>query len=615
MNKEIRFGALKVHGTPEKYTIGHIVESYAKNYPDKPYIFYGDKIFSRRATDEHANQVARALLDMGVEKGDRIGQMMYNCPEYMEIWNACWKIGAISTTVNYRYTGRELKYIVDNSKMSVLCISEGLIDTVRKSKKELEDVKQFVVIGRKGNIPSDMISYEELLEKYPRTKPELPWKEPDGDDLAAIIYTGGTTGMPKGVMWRHIDWIGILPTFLTDAKFVGNLLKKLSNAPEDLLKSITKNVPIPFLDSILNMQLTRRILRNPFLPEIGGRLIAELLPFLLVADSTPLGIFTTNIPAYVVSPLMHGMGSATGELFSLLGLSIVLSTSESFNPVEVWENVEKHKVGVMSLVGDAFAKPMSEILEKEPGKYDLSSLFLIMSVGHTFSPSVKKIFLKHIPGLLILDTLSATEAVSPAIQLNTSADEEIEYRSFMADGTNVRVVNPETYEDIKPGEIGVLMVGGNQTIPIGYFGDEKKTAEVFKIIDGKRWNIFGDMCTVDERGVIHFIGRGKLCINTGGEKVYTEEVEDVIKENPKVETATVVGVPDKKWGEAVSALVELKAGEKATEDEIREFCRGKIAGYKIPKYVVFGKVPLTDTGKVSFEKAKKIVGAGLEIQK
>ena len=606
MEKEIRAGVLKVHGTPENYTIGHIVENYAKNYPEKPYVYYGDEILTRKTADEHANQIARAFLDIGVKRGDRIGQMMYNSPEYMEIWNACWKIGAVSTTVNYRYTERELKYIVDNAQMSVLCLSEGLVDTVRRAKEELKSVKHFVVIGKKENVPDDMVSYEELFEKYPKTKPELPWREPNGDDLAVLQYTGGTTGMPKGVMWRHIDWIGILPTFLTDARFVGNLLEKLSKAPKDLLESMAGNVPIPFLDSILDMQLVRRLLLTPLLPAIGGRLIAELLPFLLVSSSTPLGPFVTNMPAYVLSPLMHGMGAATGELFSLLGLPIVLSTSESFDPVEVWENVEKRRVAVMSLVGDAFAKPMAEVLEREPGRYDISSLLGIGSVGHTFSPSVKKIFLKHIPGLLILDTLSATEAVSPAIQLNTSADEEIEYRSFKADRTNVRVVDPETYKDVKPGEMGILMVGGNQTIPIGYFGEEEKTAEVFKVIDGKRWNIFGDTCTIDEEGVIHFIGRGKLCINTGGEKVYTEEVEDIIKEIPKVETATVVGVPDERWGEAVSALVELKEGEKMIEEEIREACRDKLAGYKIPKHVIFGKVPLTAIGKVSFKEAKKI---------
>jgi fatty-acyl-CoA synthase len=453
-----------------------------------------------------------------------------------------------------------------------------------------------------------------LLGRYLKTKPELPWREPDGDDLAAIIYTGGTTGMPKGVMWRHIDWIDVVPTWITDARFMENVLDKVSNAPKELLESMAGNVPIPFLDSILDMQVVRRLLRNPLISTLGGRLIAELLPFLFVSSSTPAGLFTTNIPAYVLSPLMHGMGSATGELFSLAGTPIVLSTSESFDPVEVWETVEKRKVAIMSLVGDAFAKPMAEVLEREPGRYDLGSLLAVISVGHTFSPSVKKIFLKHIPGLLILDTLSATEAVSPAVQINTSADEEIEYRSFKADHTNVRVVDPETYKEVEPGEMGILMVGGNTTIPIGYFGDEKKTADVFKMIDGKRWNIFGDMCTVDKEGVIHFVGRGKLCVNTGGEKVYTEEVEDVIKETPKVETATVVGVPDERWGEAVSALVELKEGENATEEEIRESCRDKLAGYKIPKHVVFGKVPLTAIGKVSFKEAKKIVEDSLGIK-
>ena len=386
MEEEIRSGRFKVRGDPKRYATSYMVEKYARMYPNKPYCYYGDKVLTRKENQEHANQIARALLDFGVKRGDRVGQMVHNCTEFMDVQGACWKIGAYPTTVNYRYTSRELKYVVNNAQMSVLFFTDDLIDVVRGAKDEMKSVKQFVVLGE--DVPSGMVSYKDMLREYPKTKPEIPWGEPDATDLAFLAYTGGTTGMPKGVMWRHIEAMGMLTSWIYDPAFLGQILDKLSNAPKELTESLAKGISMPFISSILDMQPVRRLLRSSLLAQVGGKLVAEMLPFLVTSGA--LAPFTTNVPALLQSPLIEGNGAATSAVLPMFGMPVVLLTKRPYDPIEVLETIEKRKVFFTNFVGDAFAKPIADVLERNPGKYNLSSVAILFSVGHTWSPPRQK---------------------------------------------------------------------------------------------------------------------------------------------------------------------------------------------------------------------------------
>jgi fatty-acyl-CoA synthase len=319
------------------------------------------------------------------------------------------------------------------------------------------------------------------------------------------------------------------------------------------------------------------------------------------------------------SPMIHGTALVGALVVTMLGGSVVLLTGKSFDAAELWETVERMgreaagtEVMAMMIVGDAFAVPMVEELERK--QYDTSALNLIFSSGVLWSPEMKKKLLEYIPQVILQDVLGATEGLTSGYA-TTSTHKEIPRATFKVKHKGpfpVKVMNEETGADVEPGsgEVGILAIGGH--IPVGYWKDPEKTAKVFRTIGGRRYNVYGDMCTVDNEGFVHLIGRGSECINTGGEKVYPEEVEETIHDHPKVEDVAVIGTQHPRWGEAVTAVVVLKKGEAVTQEEIIDFCKGKIADYKKPKRVVF--LPSLDrqpSGKKEYKLIKKKAGEAL----
>jgi acyl-CoA synthetase (AMP-forming)/AMP-acid ligase II len=361
------------------------------------------------------------------------------------------------------------------------------------------------------------------------------------DDLF-FIYTGGTTGMPKGVMWRH--------------------------------------------DAL------RRALINPALVE---RVPQDLADHLSIVREAGRG--TINLPA---CPLMHGTGLLTAISALVGGGTVVTTPSARFDAHELWRAVDAHRVEQIVIVGDAFARPMVRALDE--GGHDATSVLTIVSSGTMWSVEVKQALLRHLPQATLLDSFGSSEAVGFGLSAMTAAG-TVQTAKFQI-GDDVQVFTHDGREVARgTGEIGMIARAG--AIPDGYYKDAAKTDATFRTIGGVRWSMPGDYCTVEADGTLTLLGRGSGCINTAGEKVYPEEVEEVLKQHPDVEDALVVGLPDEKWGQAVTGVVELREGADLDEDALRRHVHARLAGYKAPKRLVaVEQMFRAPNGKADYKRAR-----------
>jgi fatty-acyl-CoA synthase len=358
-----------------------------------------------------------------------------------------------------------------------------------------------------------------------------------------MLYTGGTTGMPKGVMWRQDDLIMML-----GAQLGGGL----SEEPDYDAFRAARTVPGP-----------------------------------------------VAVPA---CPLMHGTGALISMTTLTQGGCVVTLTKRTFDSEELLDTIQREKVNMVAIVGDAFAKPMLRMLEANPGRWDLSSLFAITSSGVMWSEGTKKGLLEHHPNMMLMDAFSSSEALGMGSSVSGGGN-AAETAKFQLGPNAVVITDDGRFCEPGSGEIGMVGVGGR--IPLGYYKDEEKSAKTFRVIDGKRYSIPGDYATVEADGTVRLLGRGSVCINTGGEKVFPEEVEEALKTFPGVRDAVVVGVPDEKWGEAIVALVEAAPGTEVTQAELIDHAKSKIAAYKAPKSVLLvdtiGRAP---NGKVDYKRCR-----------
>jgi 3-oxocholest-4-en-26-oate---CoA ligase len=517
--------------------------------PEAPIFAHGDKVVSWCEAKPRMNNLARAMIARGAKPKDKVAFYLRNSAEYTEALGACFLGRLTHVNINYRYKPDEVRYILDNSDAQTLIYHSEFRDAVAQIHNQLPKVKTFIEVNG-PEVASFAENYETLAAKGDGSPLGIE-RSPD-DQL--FIYTGGTTGMPKGVIYAHSDLMEL---------WFNRMQRTIGVRPNS----------IEMFCAMVKMA--------PFQPR--------------------------TIPA---CPQMHGTGLITTLTTFMSGGCVITIAGASFEPHEVWQAAERHGATGMAIVGDPFAKPLLHALDEEAGRYDLTKMVGITSSGAMWSAEVKEGLIRHIPQVILTDSFASTEAMGMGMATATK-DGSSKTADFVV-GENAIVID-ENDQPVEPGsgKAGLVAFGG--ALPLGYYKDEEKTARTFRTINGKRYSIPGDYAIVEADGKLTLLGRGSNCINTAGEKVFPEEVEEALKTHPAIEDALVLGVPDEKWGQAVTGVVVLSPGAAFDESDLRIHVRGQLAGYKTPKRILIAGVALrAPNGKADYkavgEFARKELG-------
>jgi acyl-CoA synthetase (AMP-forming)/AMP-acid ligase II len=497
------------------WNIADICEAFAGAIPDAPAVVQGDRRVSWRDFDRRAGGVAATLLAAQLGHQDRVALYLYNCPEYLEAFLAATKASLVPVNTNYRYADDELTYLWDDADAVAVVFHGTFTDTIERVRGRLATVRLWLWVDDGTNpCPAWAVPYETAATAAPTT---APWPR-TGDDLV-FIYTGGTTGLPKGVMWRQSSFI----RSATGSRSSGGL--------DDYVRSCVASAP------------SQVVLPAP--------------------------------------PLMHGTGVMAALRCLVTGGTVALLTGRKFDAAELWEVVEREHVQMLAVVGDVFARPMLDALDAEPSRWQLSCLRLIASAGAMFSEPTKRGLFGHLPDVKLLDQLGSSENAGAATSVSRAG--RLHETAAFRPQPGVRVIGDDG-RDVVPGsgEVGVIAIPGGAN---GYHKDPAKTAATFPLIDGKRYTVAGDHATIEADGSIRFLGRGSGCINTGGEKVFPEEVEEALKTHASVRDAIVVGIPDDRFGEAITAVVEL-ADADVDDAALLDHVKARLARYKAPRHLV-----------------------------
>jgi fatty-acyl-CoA synthase len=518
-------------------------ETAADALPDAPATIQGDRRSTWSDFDAHADGVASWLLSLGVAEQDKFAQYLYNCPEYLESMYAAYKAGMVPVNTNYRYADEELSYLWDNADAVAVVFHGCFTDRIERLRPTLERVRGWLwVDDGTGVCPSWATDYASVVASAPGRQ-RAAWGR-SGDHLY-ILYTGGTTGLPKGVMWRQDDLIMIV---------ANQLGAGLPDRPDYDVVRAERVVP-----------------------------------------------GSVCLPA---CPLMHGTGALIAMSTLSQAGSVAMLADRHYDATELLSVVERERVNTIALVGDAFAKPILRTLDADPGRWDISSVMAITSSGVMWSEETKQGLLRHHPGMLLLDAFSSSEALG--MGASVSGGDRAASTAVFELGPNAVVIG-EDGRRVEPGsgEVGMVGVGGR--IPLGYYKDEEKSAQTFRVVDGTRYSLPGDHATVEADGSIRLLGRGSVCINTGGEKVFPEEVEEALKAHPQVRDAVVVGVPDEAWGEAIVAVVEAEPGPVPDAAELIAAVKRQLAAFKAPKHIVLvDSVGRAANGKADYATCRKL---------
>lgn len=530
------------------HNIADLVEHAIDLMPDRVALADDGRAVTYAQLEQRANKLANYLLQQGVQPGDKVGIYARNTIEAVEAMVAVFKARAVMINVNFRYVENELQYIFDNSDMVALIHERRYTDRVAEVRPSTPLLKTVIVVDddTTGTIPTalDSVEYETVLAESSGAR---DFGERSADDIF-MLYTGGTTGLPKGVMWRHGDWWRVLGggiSFLTGEYLEDEWHQAKTGAG--------------------NPQMVR----------------------------------------FPIPPMIHG-GSQTATFHSLFegGKAVMIP---EFTGHGVWQHIDRHKVNLIFITGDAMARPMMDALAKgnpETGEpYDLSTLYLIGSSAALFSPTLKDQFLERLPGRMITDSIGSSETGFGGLAVVTKG-------ATHTGGPRVKIdaatqVLDDHGNPVTPGsgQVGFLARSGH--IPLGYYKDEAKTKATFKEFNGIRYAIPGDYARVEEDGTVTMLGRGSVSINSGGEKVYPEEVEGALKIHPEVFDALVVGVPDARWGQRVAAVVQCRGDKRPTLEELRPVLTQEIAPYKLPRSVWFvDQIKRNPAGKPDYRWAK-----------
>lgn len=504
------------------WNMADVLDVVAEKIPDAPALIQGGRIVPWKQLDRRANAIAHYLTGRGIQRQQTVTQYLHNSPEYLESLIACFKGAFIPFNTNYRYGTEELTYLWNDADAAVVVFHGTYAGVIDKMRSHVPRVRVWLwVDDGSGPCPSWATPYEEAAEG---PVADTPLFERSGDDLI-LVYTGGTTGMPKGVMWRQDD---------------------------------------------LFMRLNTE--RGDSYPEVADRQF--------IRDR----VSTRGRPHLSASPLMHGAGLLTCFLILSRGGAISHLLKRNFDPVDMLDTIERDQVASLMWVGDAFGRPTIATLDAHPGRWNLKSLKTIMSSGVIFSADVKQAVLNHLPDVMISDIFGSSETMSLGRSVTSRAGGVSATGSFEAKD-NTRVIDNNGRDVVRgSGEAGMLAIGGRQ--PVGYHKDPVKTAQTFRMVDGKRYSIPGDWATVDANGILTLLGRGSECINTGGEKVFPEEVEAVLKAHRDIYDAVVLGVPNERFGQSIIAVVEPKRNARLDTEAVIGYVKEKIASYKAPRHII-----------------------------
>jgi 3-oxocholest-4-en-26-oate---CoA ligase len=534
---------------PVTYNLSELFEQVADAAPDREAVVTPERRLTFAQLDERATRAAHVLADLGIKAGEHVGLQLMNGTEYLELMLGAYKLRAVPVNVNYRYVERELAHLYTDADLRAVAYHRQFAPRVDAVRRDAPLLEHFIVVddGTNDAAVAGSIDYEDALAKA------SPTRDFDGrsDDDIYIAYTGGTTGLPKGVVWRQEDIFFAAMGGGDPALSLGPI-----SSPE---------------------QLTERLL------PVGARML-------------------------MAPPLMH-VSAQWGAFSSMFGgSSVILPSPSRFDPEEILELVEREKVNVVTLVGDAMARPVLDRLRAEPDRWDLSSMFVFATGGAGMSTSTRTDIAELLPNVILIDGYGSTETGVAGSRSRMPGADVGEGARFTVDERTA--VLDDDFQPVAPGSGVVGRLARRGHVPLGYYKDEEKTASTIVESNGVRWVLPGDMAQVDDDGTIVLIGRGSVSINTGGEKVYPDEVESVLKDHPDVFDAVVVGVPHDRWGEQVVAVVSPRPGRAPALDALQEHCRGALAGYKVPRGLrVVDEVVRGPNGKADYRWARDIATA------
>ena len=524
--------------------IADLVEHAVDAVPGNTALIVNETSLTYRELDETANRIAHHFINAGIRHGNHVGLLSRNTIEHVVVMLAAFKIRAVPINLNYRYTAPELKYVAASGDLDAIFFERGLEPTVAAAVADLPRVRHFLVADD-GTSPSGLLEATGYAQALSAGSSQRDFGPRSGDDLY-ILFTGGTTGYPKGVMWRH----------------------------EDIWRTLGGGIDFT-----------------------SGERLGEFDQAERARSGSPM----MSLP---LSPLSHGAAVWATLMHLFAGHTTILLNN--FDPIAAWKTIDRHKVQILFMTGDAMGRPLIE--SYEAGEFDGSSLVAVASSAAVFSETVKRKWMTTFPNAMFTDSVGASEVGSSGIGVLTEDTINAEGPVIaLAPGTIVvddddNIIDP----DANVGRI--VRTGRAGHVPLGYYRDEEKSKATFLEADGFRYAITGDYARLEEGRRLTLLGRGSGCINTGGEKVFPEQVEVALKAHPDVYDALVVGLPDERWGNRVSAVIQPREGAYPTVASIQEHIRTLLAGFKVPRTIAFvDEVPRHVTGKANYPLAKQIM--------
>ena len=542
-----------------EFNAADIFEGVVDRVPDREAIVYGSTRLTYKELDARSNKAARALKQLGIKKGSHIGIYAFNCVEWLEIMLGAYKLCAIPININYRYVEEELKYLIDNADMEAIFYHKQFSKKLQNIREHLPTLKDFICIDDDSEdrcVIDESYDFEDLILNEDHSRLDV---KRSGDDQY-ILYTGGTTGMPKGVVWRMED------VLMTLGGGIDAVTGERYESPE------------AFADKCLQDQTI----------------------------------------AIALAPFMHGgaQWQSFNSFFS--GWKLVIYDRISFDADYVWEVVAKEKVMNLTIMGDAMGRPLCDALPKALKKgLDLSSLLIFSSTASVFSSSIKDTILEYLPNLFLIDAVGSSETGATGVNIHTK-DGKLKDSGGGPKFTKPNfseILNLDTKEIIPSSDtetIGYLARRGH--VPIAYYKDEEKSKKTFIEVNGERFSIPGDMPKYEKDGQMTLLGRGSVSINSGGEKIFPEEVEMALKAHPNIFDCLVVGVKDERWGQKVVAVIQRRENLDLSLDDIKNVASKYIASYKMPKEIVFSElIERAPSGKPNYQWAQNFANSKLDI--